>query len=66
MSPMLNPVYSGNEAGKKLVRRAFSHQGVPGGAIVPFDDSRDIHALTTWIAARTPDASPDATRAPGV
>jgi len=59
----INPVYSGNEAGKLVVRKAMRHRGVPGGAIIQFDDSRDIYALNTATAAMTPIASPDATRA---
>jgi hypothetical protein len=59
----INPVYSGNEAGKLLVRKAMPHRGVPGGAIIQFDDSRDLYALNTVTAAMTPIASPDATRA---
>jgi len=59
----INPVYSGNEAGKLLVRKAMPHRGVPGGAIIQFDDSRDVYALNTATAAMTPIASPDATRA---
>jgi len=59
----MNPVYSGNEAGKKLVRKAFSHRGVPGSALIQFDDSRDVYALNTVTSAMTPVASPDATRA---
>jgi hypothetical protein len=59
----INPVYSGNEAGKLLVRQALPHRGVPGGAIIQFDDSRDLYALNTASGVMTPIASPDATRA---
>ena len=59
----INPVYKGNEAGKLLVRKALPHRGVPGGAIIQFDDSRDLYALNTASGVMTPIASPDATRA---
>ena len=59
----INPVYSGNEAGKSLVRQAMRHRGVSNGVIIQFDDSRDLYTLNTDTAAMSPIASPDATRA---
>lgn len=59
----INPVYSADEAGKRLVRRAIPQYGVSGGAIIQFDDSRDVYALNISTAVMTPVASPDATRA---
>lgn len=59
----VNPVYSGNDSGRQIVREALPVWGGAPRALLQFDDSRDVYSVDIESGAIAMIASPDPARA---